>query len=112
MSNRIFVADDDLDHVIHVLVVKAKAEKKRLVAETADVRKPEIRRMLASSLIISTWSRSSTHKTRRHAEFLGIIRKNRHARSLFLARPAALLNNVCWPARSSADVIHSWGNRF
>ena len=46
MSDRVFVDDYDLDHVIHVLAVRAKAEKKKLAAETADARKTEIRRML------------------------------------------------------------------
>ena len=46
MSDRIFVDDHDLDHVIHFLAAKAKAEKKQLAAETADARKTEIRRML------------------------------------------------------------------
>ena len=46
MSDRIFVDDYDLDHVIHFLAVKVKAEKKKLAAETADARKTEIRRML------------------------------------------------------------------
>ena len=38
--------DYDLDHVIRVLAVRAKAEKKKLAAETADARKTEIRRIL------------------------------------------------------------------
>jgi len=46
MSDRVFVDDYDLDHVIRVLAVRAKAEKKKLAAETADARKTEIRRML------------------------------------------------------------------
>jgi hypothetical protein len=46
MSDRVFVDDYDLDHVIHVLAVRAKAEKKKLAAETADARKIEIRQML------------------------------------------------------------------
>ena len=46
MSDRVFVDDYDLDHVIHVLAGKVKAEKKKLAAETADARKTEIRRML------------------------------------------------------------------
>ena len=46
MSDRIFVDDYDLDHVIHFLALKAKAAKKQLAAETADARKTEIRRML------------------------------------------------------------------
>ena len=46
MSDRVFLDDYDLDHVIRVLAVRAKAEKKKLAAETADARKTEIRRML------------------------------------------------------------------
>ncbi|HET7155092.1 MAG TPA: hypothetical protein VFI87_06975 [Hyphomicrobiaceae bacterium] len=46
MSDRVFVDDYDLDHVIRVLAVRAKAEKKKLAAETADARKTEIRGML------------------------------------------------------------------
>lgn len=46
MSDRIFVDDHDLDHVIHCLAVKAHAEKEKLAAETADERKNEIRRIL------------------------------------------------------------------
>ena len=46
MSDRVFVDDYDLDHVIHCLADKAKAEKQKLAAETADARKTEIRRML------------------------------------------------------------------
>jgi hypothetical protein len=46
MSDRVFVDDYDLDHVIHVLAVRAKTEKKKLAVETADARKTEIRRML------------------------------------------------------------------
>ena len=46
MSDRVFVDNYGLDHVIRVLAVRAKAEKKKLAAETADARKTEIRQLL------------------------------------------------------------------